>query len=237
MALNQRVVVITGATGGLGQAAARAFAGQGASLALISRSQAELDALAAELALPPARCLVRAVDLRQPGAVQAAAQAIARQLGPANILLHLVGGWAGGKTLPETESDSLESMLDQHVWTTWHLLQALGPRMAAAGWGRVLAVSHPSAVQPAAKSSSYAAAKAAQEALLLAAAQELGPAGVTANILQVRRIDVERQRLSAPSQANAGWTTPEEIVEASLYLCSEAGGRVNGARLPLYRSA
>jgi NAD(P)-dependent dehydrogenase (short-subunit alcohol dehydrogenase family) len=234
MQFNGRTVVITGATGGAGQAAARAFAHQGAKLALISRRHASLTALATSLEVAADRCLTLPVDLRQVDTAQAAARVVAERYGPANILLHLVGGWAGGKTIEQAATSELDSMLAQHVWTTWHLLQAFGPQLASAGWGRVIVVSHPVAAHPTAKSGAYAAAKAAQEALLLTLAQELGPAGVTANVLQVRHIDVEGQRLSAPSPANAGWTTSEELVQAIFYLCSEAGGRVNGVRLPLH---
>jgi NAD(P)-dependent dehydrogenase (short-subunit alcohol dehydrogenase family) len=66
----------------------------------------------------------------------------------------------------------------------------------------------------------YAAAKAAEEALILTLAREGGDTGVTANILQVRAIDVQHKRDSEPTPANALWTTPEEIAAAMLYLCS-----------------
>ena len=64
MSMANRVVVITGATGGLGRVVARRFAAEGARLALFSSNQAHLDALAAELQLSAERVLVRAVDLR-----------------------------------------------------------------------------------------------------------------------------------------------------------------------------
>jgi NAD(P)-dependent dehydrogenase (short-subunit alcohol dehydrogenase family) len=76
--------------------------------------------------------------------------------------------------------------------------------------------------------------KAAQEALTLAIAKESAGSGVTANILQVRTIDADRERDRNPSGKNASWTTPEEITAAILYLCSDEAGVVNGARIPLY---
>jgi NAD(P)-dependent dehydrogenase (short-subunit alcohol dehydrogenase family) len=127
-------------------------------------------------------------------------------------------------------------MLDQHVWTTWYLLQAFVPHLAASGRGRVIVVSTPMASRPAAKTGAYAAAKAAEEALILTLAQETKDQGVTANILQVRAIDIEHKREKEPSPANAAWATPEEIAAAMLYLCSDEAGVVNGARLPLFGS-
>ncbi len=219
------VVVITGATGATGEAAARAFAAQGASLALLSHDQQKLEALAASLSLASSRLLIHAADLRNPDEVRAAARFVTTRFGRADILLHLVGGWTGGKTLPETPADDLETMLNQHAWTTFHLLQAFTPGMAANGWGRVIVVSSPLAISPSTKMSAYAAGKAAQETLILTLAQELKDSGVTANIIHVRSIDVEGKGKGTP---------PGEIVAAMQYLCSEPAAKINGARIPLY---
>ena len=90
--MNNPVVVITGATGATGTAAARAFASQGASLALLSHDQSKLDALAASLSLPSARLLTHAADLRNPEEARAAERFVTTRFGRADILLHLVGG-------------------------------------------------------------------------------------------------------------------------------------------------
>jgi NAD(P)-dependent dehydrogenase (short-subunit alcohol dehydrogenase family) len=73
----------------------------------------------------------------------------------------------------------------------------------------------------------YTAAKAAQENLTLTLAAELRERGVTANIIQVRAIDVDATRRGTG-------TTPAEIVAALLYLFSEEAGKITGARIPLY---
>jgi NAD(P)-dependent dehydrogenase (short-subunit alcohol dehydrogenase family) len=223
--LGGRVAVVTGATGGLGRTVARTFAEHGASLALLSSDQAKLDALAHTLDLPPERCLTHAADLRDATAVDRAISAVQQRLGGVHVLAHLVGGWVGGKDLASTAADDLRSMLDQHVWTTFHLLRACAPKLVEAGWGRVLVVSSPVTLNPSARSAPYAAAKAAEEALVLTLAQEVRGTAVTANVLQVRAIQVD--------DAGSGGARPDEIVAAMLYLCSAEGGRVNGARLPL----
>jgi NAD(P)-dependent dehydrogenase (short-subunit alcohol dehydrogenase family) len=234
MEYRDHVVAITGAAGATGQTAARAFAERGAALALLGSDRGRLEDLAGALRLGADRTLVHAADLRTAAGASAAAQAIQGRWGRADVLLHLVGGWTGGRLLAEAPAADLEAMLQQHVWTTFHIAQAFGPLLAASGRGRFIAVTSPAATRPPAKSGPYAAAKAAQEALVLTLAQELREQGVTANLLQVRAIDAEHKRLAAPTPANAGWTTPEEITAAILYLCSEAGGRVTGARLPLF---
>jgi NAD(P)-dependent dehydrogenase (short-subunit alcohol dehydrogenase family) len=222
--MSERVVVITGATGGLGKQAAKAFADGGHRLALLSRDEGELASLAEELGLPEGRVLTQALDMGNAGAVRAASKEVKASLGGAHILLHLVGGWTGGKTLAEASPDDLNLMLDQHVCTTFNLFQAFAPQLVENGWGRAIMVSSTVASRPVAKRGIYAAAKAAQEALFLTLAQEIKEAGGTANIIAVNSISLDG--------AGTG-TRPEEIVAAMLYLCSEQAAKVNGVRLPI----
>lgn len=234
MSLENRVVVITGATGGLGRVVARRLAEEGARLALVSTDSGRLDALGRELGLPEERWMAHAADLTGATGVRAAADAVLARFGRVDILLHLVGGWTGGKTVVQVPDEEMTSMLQQHLWTTFFASQAFAPHLVANGWGRILAVSSPVATHPLKKGAAYAVGKAAQEALLLTLAQELAGTGVTANLLLVRTIDAQHRRDSERTPASANWTTPEEIASAIVYLCSDAAGVVNGARLPLY---
>jgi NAD(P)-dependent dehydrogenase (short-subunit alcohol dehydrogenase family) len=220
-----RTVVITGATGGLGNKVAHAFAGRGHSLVLLDRNQDRLDALRGDLNLPEDRLFTSVIDLQDGEAVRSTAEAVSVKFGGAHALIHLVGGWVGGKTLIESSAEDLESMLGQHVWTTFHLFQALAPQLSKNGWGRVMIVSASTVPNPPGKTAIYTAAKAAQENLVLNLSAELKENGVTANVIQVRAIDVH---------ATGKGTTPDEIVAAMMYLFSEEASKVSGARIPLY---
>ncbi len=230
MSLQDRIAILTGATGNLGRIAAQHLAENGARLALAGTNQDRLAELARTLGLPADRYLLHAANLRAASGAQSLAQAVHDKFGRADILLHLVGGWTGGKTVVEAAAPEVDDMLQQHVWTTWHLAQAFVPLLRANGWGRLIVISSPQATHPSAKSGPYALAKAAQEALVLTLAQELRGTGVTANVLQVRAIDTQ------PNPEPAA-TTPETITAAILYLCSEQAQSLSGARLPLYGAA
>ena len=222
-----RTTIITGATGALGKKTALAFAAQGHSLALFGTDQNKLDSLARELNLPSERLLTFVVDLRAGDAVRSAGRAVSAKFGAQAVhgLIHLVGGWFGGKTIPETSADDFNSMFDQHVQTTFHLFQTFMPLLEKSKWGRVITVSPSTVPNPLAKRGAYTAAKAAQETLMLTLAAELKESNVTANIIQVKAIDVE---------SKGKGTTPEEIVAAMVYLFSEEASKINGARIPLY---
>lgn len=236
MGLNERIVVITGATGGLGRVVTHHLAKTGARLALISSSADKLEILVHELNLAEERTLSIALDLSQPDAAQSILDAVISKFGRADILLNLVGGWIGGARVSEVSAEDVSRMLQQHLWTTFYLTQVFGPYLADNGWGRLIVVSSPSVATPPAKGAPYTIGKSAQEALMLSLAEEYKGTGVTANIVRVRSIDVKHERDNQPSPKTASWTTPEEIAAAILYLCSNEAGVVNGARIPLYGS-
>ncbi len=232
--LKDRVIVIAGAAGGLGQIVTRILAENGAELVLLGRDADRLHQLAADIGLSDERFLARAVDLSSADQITQAAEMTVSKFHRVDVLLNFVGGWTGGQSVAEIQPDEITKMLDQHLWSTFHLAQAFVPHLIANRWGRVVVVSSPSATHPRAKGSAYAIGKAAQETLILTLADELSGTGVTANIIQVKTIDTGHQKQKEASAKNTSWTTPEEIATAILYLLSPDAGMLNGARLPLY---
>ena len=218
-----KTIVITGATGVLGNLVAKTFAEHGHNIALLAKGQNKLDSLTRDLNLPTERLYTQTIDLLNGPAVHDSAEAVLSKFGSVHALIHLVGGWTGGKIIQESNADDFESMLNQHAWTTFHLLHAFAPHIAASNWGRVMIVSKPETLKPSAKTALYTAAKSAQESLVLTLAEEYKESGLTANVIHVKSID-----------AKGKGTTPAEIVSAMLYLFSDEAGKVNGARIPLY---
>ena len=222
------VVLITGATGPLGRAAARRFAADGAALALVGRDRARLEAVGQEAGAEAARLALVRADLRDRAAADAMAAEVEGRFGRVDILLHLVGGWTGGTAVVDLGADEVRLMLDQHLWTTLHTVAAVVPGMVARGFGRVIAVSSPLAVNPGPRGSAYAMAKAAEEALLRSLARELAGTGVTANLVAVRTI-------GAPGWTGVargpGATLPEDIADTLAYLASPGASGISGQRI------
>jgi NAD(P)-dependent dehydrogenase (short-subunit alcohol dehydrogenase family) len=231
--LADRVVLITGATGKLGRVVAADFASAGATLALVGRNRDRLTTLASDLGLAVDRWTPAVADLTDPEATRTAVDAVVERFGRVDVVLHLVGGWAPGAPVVELAAENLRLMLDQHLWTTLHVVQATVPGMIARSWGRVIAVSTPFAVNPLGKGAAYAISKGAEETLLRALAREVASDGVTANLVVVKRIDVDHERDREPSPQNATWTTPEEIAAVMRLLCTDEAAAITGARIPL----
>jgi NAD(P)-dependent dehydrogenase (short-subunit alcohol dehydrogenase family) len=222
--MSNRTIVITGAGGELGSLVAKTFSEAGHNLALHDKDSAKLDALVRGLNLPVGRVYSSTVDLTDGKALQASAKEVIAKFGSVHALFHLVGGWVGGKRITETQDDDLEFMINQHVRTTFNLFKAYEDSLGKGGWGRVITVSPSSTSNPLAQRSVYVAAKSAQENLVLSLAAELKDANVTANIIQVKAIDVD---------GSGNGSTPAEIVSAMQYLFSEQADKVTGARIPL----
>ena len=234
MGIENRIAVITGATGGLGRIVAKKFADQGMLLVLISTNGEKLQQLVGELNVEEDHILGLIADLSLSAAGNEITEKILARFGRIDILLHLVGGWDGGKPVVEVEREQVESMLQQHLWTTYHLAQSIIPVMTSNHWGRILVISSPVASSPGANLAPYVIGKAAQEALMLAIAQEVKGSRVTANIILVKTIDTRHEREQRPDEKNASWTTPEEIAATLLHLCINESSVINGARIPLY---
>jgi NAD(P)-dependent dehydrogenase (short-subunit alcohol dehydrogenase family) len=232
---SDRVVLITGATGVLGREVARVFAADGARLGLVGTSEDRLRGVAADLGLGDDRWVPAIGDLREPTAAHDAVATVTGAFGGVDVLAHLVGGYTPGTPIAELDAADIAGMLDQHLWTTLHVVQAVVPGMIERGWGRVLAISPPIVSEPPSKLAAYAIGKAAQEVLLRTLAREVASTGLTVNLVIVKAIDEQGLRTSDPKKAS--WTGPGEIAATLRFLASDEAAAVNGARIPLHNRA
>lgn len=221
--MKDRVVVITGATGDLGRIVARRFAEDGARLALLARDEENCIGLAASLPGGMQRHRGVPVDLADAESAVAVADSIRERLGPASVLLHLVGGYFGGTPFVETTDDDWRGQIELNLLSTIHAVRAFLPDVSAAEHGRVVAISTPVAGTPTPGHAAYAATKAAVEALIMSVGRDLAGTTATANILLVRAIGDEK-----PNQ-----TRPEELAAAMAWLTSAEAAAVNGQRIPV----
>jgi NAD(P)-dependent dehydrogenase (short-subunit alcohol dehydrogenase family) len=221
--MGDRVIAITGATGKLGRVVSARFAESGARLALLARNEEEVAALASELPGGTERHAGFAVDLDDAASATAAAAAVRERLGPASVLLHLVGGYAGGTPFVDGTDDEWTHLLDLNLWSTIHAIRAFLPDVMAAENGRIVTVSTFVAAAPTPKHAAYAASKAAVEALTISVGRDLAGTTATSNVVVIRAIGDEK----------ATDTHAEEIAAAMTWLCSPEAGAINGQRIPL----
>lgn len=231
--LEDRVIAIAGVGGGLGPLVAQRLAAEGATVAGTDRSQEALDAIAADLGLPPERWDGRPVDLLDEDAARAWCAALVERFGRVDGLVHLVGGWRGGEPLHEAPLADWDFLHDLLVRTLQHTTRAFHDQIAASPHGRFVLISAKQAQAPTNTNAAYAAAKAAAEAWTLALADGFEPGDATANIIVVDAILTPRMREENPGEDFPTFTPAEDIAAAIAFLCSEQAKKMNGQRLPL----
>jgi NAD(P)-dependent dehydrogenase (short-subunit alcohol dehydrogenase family) len=229
-----RVVAIAGAAGNLGPTVVHRLATSGAQLCLCGRERSSLDALAAESG---GETDVDVVDLLDTAATKAWADDLAARRGRIDALVHLVGGWRGGKPIEESPSEDWSFLHDLLIRTVQNATQAFAPHLLASGRGRFVIVSSSQAQSPTHPNAAYAAAKAASETWTLALADRFRGSGATANIVVVGAIVTPAMREESPDKDFSTFTPAEEIAEAVAYLCSDAAASMNGQRLTLRGAA
>jgi NAD(P)-dependent dehydrogenase (short-subunit alcohol dehydrogenase family) len=232
--LSGRVIAVAGAGGNLGPTVVEQLAQSGATLALGGRHQDELDELASQLGI---EADTATVDLLDREAASAWADGTARRHGRVDGLLHLVGGWRGGKPIEESPAEDWDVLHALLVTTLQNATQAFTPHLLASGRGCFAIVSAGQAQAPTNKNAAYAAAKAAAEAWTLALADRFRGSGARANIVVVGSILTPEMRLETPDKDFSTFTPAEAIADALAYLCSDASAPMNGQRLTLRGAA
>jgi len=230
--LADRVIAIAGVGGGLGPLVAARLAEGGATVAGTDRNPETLASIGAGLGIGE-RWDGRAVDLLDEEAVRGWCAALVERFGRVDGLVHLVGGWRGGQPLHEAPLADWDLLHDLLVRTVQHTTRAFHDQLAASEHGRFVLVSAKQAQAPTNTNAAYAAAKAAAEAWTLAFADGFEPGGATANIVVIDALLTPRMREENPGKDFPTFTPAEHVAEAIAFLCSDAGEKMNGQRLPL----
>jgi NAD(P)-dependent dehydrogenase (short-subunit alcohol dehydrogenase family) len=229
--LDGRVIAVAGGAGNLGPTVVQRLADAGALPCVCGRDREGLDALTSAIEQP---IETDVVDLLDADATRGwASDVAARHDGRVDGLVHLVGGWRGGKPIEEAPLEDWDFLTALLVRTVQHASQAFAQRLMASAHGRFVLVSAGQAQSPTHPNAVYAAAKAASETWTLALADRFKGTGATANIVVVGSIVTPQMRAESPDKDFSTFTPAEEIAGAIAYLCSAAAASMNGQRVTL----
>src|SRR3954451_13985756 len=173
--LHDRVCVVTGASRGIGRELSRQLAGEGARVVMVSRSEDELAEAAGEIG---AEWI--ATDVTAPDAAQRIVAGAAEQLGRLDVLVHNAGT-SCARSPDELTDEDWQGQWERHVMASMRLMRAAAPRMADAGWGRIVNVASSAGKRPSLTNVAYAVTKSAQLSLSRAWADLYAGDGVLVN--------------------------------------------------------
>lgn len=213
-------VLVTGASGGLGPAVVEAFLSAGAEVAGVARSWTGQDPRFKRIQAD----LSRAEECRR--AVEDA--------GEPDVLAHVMGGFAGGRSVAETDEAEWDQMMNINLRSAFLMFRAALPAMLRKNHGRIVVIGSRVGVEPAATLSAYGVSKAGLVHLVRTLALELKETGVTANIIMPSTIDTEANRRAMPKADFSRWVRPESIARIVVWLASDEARDVNGAVVPVY---
>jgi NAD(P)-dependent dehydrogenase (short-subunit alcohol dehydrogenase family) len=222
-----KIALVTGASGGLGVPVTRALLEAGATVIGVAPNIRESD-------FHDAHFTAMAVEITDLAAAKKLATEVAFRFGRIDILAHLVGGFAGGKPLPETDAELWQRMFSLNFYSALYMLQAVIPEMRRSGGGRIVAIGSRAAVEPAPGIAAYNTSKAALVSLIRTAALENRDAGITANVILPGTMDTSGNRKAMPQEDTAKWVQPASVASLIVWLAGEAGKDVNGAVIPVY---
>jgi len=222
-----RIVLITGAKGGLGSFVTEAFLSAGDSVVGTSKS-----IQASDFANP--RFVAMASDLTDAASAGQLVDCVIKRFQRIDTLVHVMGGFAGGKPIAETDDATWDRMMNLNLRSAFNIFRAAIPRMRAAGRGRIVAIASRAAAEPAANIAAYGASKAALVSLVRSAALENKDLGITVNAILPGTMNTDTNRKAEPAADFSRWVPPENVADLVVFLSSDAAAQITGAAIPIY---
>ena len=235
--LQDKVVLVSGATSGIGQEIARLFAAEGAALVLAGRRSTEGNALAAELTARDAQVVFQTADVTRAADQAALVELAVSRFGRLDIAVNNAGIEAAGP-LSGFDEATYERVFDTNVRAVFLALRAQVPELTKTK-GSILVTGSIAGIRGMPGASVYAASKHAVEGIVKSAALELAPLGVRVNAVSPGPIATQmldrftggHPDVMAAQVPLGRLGTPEEIAQAALWLVSPAAAYTSGTIL------
>jgi NAD(P)-dependent dehydrogenase (short-subunit alcohol dehydrogenase family) len=237
--LNDKVAIITGATGALGRIVTKRLAENGAKIVALYRTEEKFTELHEYLGDLRSKVIRFQGDATVSESSQNLAKKAIDEFGRIDILLNIVGTYAGGKILAETEEELWDKMMNINLKSAFLCSKSVLPYMMEREYGKIVSISAKTAVQQGRRSRSgaYAVSKAGIVTLTEALAEETMKYGIQVNCIMPSVIDTPDNRKMLPKADFSKWVDPEEIADVILFLVSDVSRPTSGASIPVYGRA
>lgn len=223
MSVEDKVVLITGASGALGQTVVPSFLATGARVIAADRHS---------LSIQVEGCRHMKADVTDEVDVRRLVDEVIRTAGRVDSLINLVGGFAVGRVV-ESDASLWHRMLTMNLTAAFLLSKAVLPHMMERRTGRIVHVAARAALEPFPGAAAYIVSKSGLVALIRSLSLELAGSGVTVNGVLPATIDTPANRSNMPDADPSKWARPESIAQTLIFLASKEASQINGALIPI----
>jgi NAD(P)-dependent dehydrogenase (short-subunit alcohol dehydrogenase family) len=252
--LTDRVAIITGPAKGMGAAITRAFAAEGAHVALIGRDTNAIAPVADEVRSKRAQAIIIPCDITDASQCDAAAHKTKETFGRIDILVNVAGGSGPiGKTGVETTSDEFDAIVALNMAGCFHTMRSVLPMMIAQRYGKIVNVGGTFGMRGRAGRMAYSASKWGLRGITKSFALEVGAHNINVNCVAPGMVDGPRfrEKVCAEMAARLGITKEEaaerhaadyalkrvtadfDVANACLFLASDVSRQITGVDLPV----
>ena len=245
--LKDKVVLVTGGTGGIGSAIVKGFLAEGAKVAFSSTSQAKIDAILPTLGAADGQVAGFVADMTKEEDIKAYVDAAVKKFGTVDVVVPNAGYEGKAHPVQDMTLDLFQETYMMNVFSVMLMMKYTAPILAAKKSGAVVVVASAAAYEPTAGNSAYVSSKYAVAGLTKCVALELGPVGVNVNYVCPGPVDtpmmvrIEKdffgdsmtheeamEKLAGAYAMDKRYAKPEEVANAVLYLASEVSAHTAG---------
>ncbi len=224
--MKTKTVLVTGANGALGSFITQAFLKTGARV-IGASLHISADAFASS------NFEAVSLDFTREELVRKTIKDIAERHDGLDVVVHALGGFAGGQSVAETSTATWEQMRDLNLTSAFYVLREVIPHLRRSPSGRFIAIGSLTATAPHANLGAYVVFKAALATLVQTAALENRDSRLTANIILPDTMDTPANRKSMPNADFSAWLNPQDVADLVLWLADERAAHINGTAIPI----
>lgn len=225
-----QVVLVTGSGTGIGRAIALAFAQHGARVAVNARTQADIDAVVAEITADGGAAIGVRADVADPDAVEAMVREVRRAFGPIEVLVNNAGTPGPRAFAQDVTPQEFLDVLRTNLWGAFLCTKFVLPSMVERHAGRIINFSGGGAAtdHPLRGGLAYASSKAGVEGMTRNLALEVARFGITVNCIQPGRVDTRGFPAAEITSGAGNLVPPDHAARLALWLASPDADGING---------
>jgi NAD(P)-dependent dehydrogenase (short-subunit alcohol dehydrogenase family) len=226
-----KIVLVTGGTGALGRAVSGAFIACDAKVVSSYVIDREIEELKKESR--SALELIKA-DVTKEEEVEKLVSSIISKYGRIHVLVNVVGGYLGGKSVSELDEKEWDLMMTMNLKSAFLISKHVIPQMVSAKYGKIMHVSSRTGLKSSGYDSAYAASKSGLIRLVESLSEEVKESNINVNCIMPSTIDTEANRRTMPTADPSKWVKPQDLANVVLFLCSDEANVITGAAIPTY---